>query len=138
VAVTAAAATDPVLGGLPTGRLPVVQFHVEAVVAAPPGAVVLAVGEGGAVQAIRVGPAAWGLQFHPEVDAEIMASWLDDLLPQRAAGRLGDDLVGEVRDAGPRLAATWRPVVEAWGRVVRRGGVGAWAPLSAPPPPPRR
>jgi GMP synthase (glutamine-hydrolysing) len=27
-------------------------------------------------QVFRVGPCAWGTQFHPEVDAELVALWL--------------------------------------------------------------
>ena len=42
----------------------------------PPGAVELAVNAAGN-QAYRVGPAAWGLQFHIEVDRRTVEWWMD-------------------------------------------------------------
>ena len=41
----------------------------------PRGAVELAAPAGPACEAFRHGDAAWGIQFHPEVDAEVLESW---------------------------------------------------------------
>jgi GMP synthase (glutamine-hydrolysing) len=43
----------------------------------PPGAVQLAKGRGCANQAFRFGECAYGLQFHPEVDAALIERWLE-------------------------------------------------------------
>lgn len=70
-----AAADDPVLGFAPA-RVTALQWHSWAV-EPPPGATVLAHSPV-CVQAFRLG-SAWGVQFHPEVDRAILASWLEDL-----------------------------------------------------------
>lgn len=53
------------------------EWHAQSF-SSPPGATVLAVrgGDDGA-QAFRVGRRAWGLQFHPEVDAAMLDAWLE-------------------------------------------------------------
>ncbi len=63
-----AAADDPLLGGCP-GTLEVLHWHGETF-ELPPGAVLLASSERYPNQAFRLGPRAWGLQFHVEVDLE--------------------------------------------------------------------
>ena len=70
----AAGAADPLLG--PGG--PVIrsyQWHSYAV-DLPPGAVALARNRA-CVQAYRTGN-SWGVQFHPEVTAQIVEEWIDD------------------------------------------------------------
>ena len=55
----------------------------------PPGARALAERPDG-LQAFRCGPAAWGVQFHPEVSAVTAASWVSDaeeLLEQQRSGQ---------------------------------------------------
>lgn len=79
---TAAGAADPLLSVLPetfTGY----GWHSYEV--APDGLVPLAESDV-SPQALRFGPAAWGVQFHPEVDRAILADWYagwehDDALP---------------------------------------------------------
>jgi GMP synthase (glutamine-hydrolysing) len=46
--------------------------HLDAVVELPPGARVLARTRQDPNAALRFGPRAWGVQFHPEIDAEVM------------------------------------------------------------------
>ena len=46
-------------------------------VTAPPDAVVLAASDAAPVHAFRVGPRAWGVQFHPEFDAELCAGYVE-------------------------------------------------------------
>lgn len=107
---TAAAADDPLLHDLPP-RAAGVHWNNDLVVELPPGAVVLST-TAGTVQALRLGPAAWGLQHHPEVDPATLRLWADAdvaaglLDPVLAADRLAEV---ERRDAG--TARTWRTVV---------------------------
>ncbi len=74
IALTAAAENDPLLAGLPA-RGPCLQWHGAEVVTPPAAAVVLASSPICAVQAMRVGAAAWGLQYHVEITAETVPSW---------------------------------------------------------------
>jgi len=76
-----AAASDAFLGPVvrAVGSAPrVPQFHQDAVVELPPGAVPLARGEAYSHQAFRLGDAAWGLQYHAEVTVADWARWLRD------------------------------------------------------------
>lgn len=66
VTLTAEAARDPLLAGI-VGPLTVLQWHADTF-DLPDGAEHLASGTRYANQAFRVGPVAWGLQFHVEVD----------------------------------------------------------------------
>jgi GMP synthase (glutamine-hydrolysing) len=56
----------------------------------PPGAVPLARTDL-CLQAFRVGERAWGLQFHPELDAAGLHGWIDDYRADEDAVRLGLD-----------------------------------------------
>ncbi len=74
VALAPEAATDPLLAGI-RGALPVLHWHGETF-ALPPGAVLLASSDAYPHQAFRLGAAAWGLQFHLEVDAAAVARFV--------------------------------------------------------------
>ncbi|MCS6712561.1 type 1 glutamine amidotransferase [Brachybacterium sp. EF45031] len=117
VTLTEKAAQDPVLSALSPDGSPVTvpQFHQDEVDRLPPGATVLARG-GGAIQAFRVGPAQWGVQFHPEVDDRIMERWAttSSLTP---AGRRPEEFAQQIRDAG-EAAQAWVALLEAWTRQV--------------------
>jgi hypothetical protein len=65
---------DPVVGMLPR-LLPGLQWHEDEVVEPPPGAVVLARNEHSAVQARRVPPRTWSVQFHVEVGPGTVPKW---------------------------------------------------------------
>jgi GMP synthase-like glutamine amidotransferase len=71
----AGAAGHPLFAGLPE-RSPFLQWHRAEVRRPPPGAQVLATSPRCAVQAIAVGPHAFGLQCHAEVDAPTLDEWL--------------------------------------------------------------
>jgi len=73
VELTAEAAGDPVLGVLPE-RFPAFQWHFYGF-EVPAGGRELARSPVCA-QAFRLGRAAWGVQFHPEVTREIVARWV--------------------------------------------------------------
>ena len=110
VELTSAGTADPVLG--PAAPLVgCLQWHHASVTRLPPGAAVLAANAACPVQAMRVGPAAWGVQFHPEVDADTVADWgavpdyVVDL--EAALGREGRRrFEAEARAGLPRLTAT--------------------------------
>jgi GMP synthase-like glutamine amidotransferase len=67
---------DDLLGGGPP-RFAAYQGHSYGFGLAP-GAVALAHGQGDALQAYRIGPAMWGVQFHPEVTLDIVDPWIDE------------------------------------------------------------
>ncbi len=79
VHLTAAAVHDPVFGDAPT-PLPCVHWHADTF-ALPEGAVRLAGNEHYENQAFRVGERAYGLQFHVEVTAGLVAHWGPHLPP---------------------------------------------------------
>ncbi|MFF9198226.1 type 1 glutamine amidotransferase [Streptomyces sp. NPDC014779] len=119
---------DPVLGTVPGGA-PAAQWHWDEIGGLPPGAVPLLAGDDCPYQAFRVGPHAWGVQFHPEVLAGTVASWARaDEAQVLAAGLAPEALVGTVRAAEPRLREVWGAVAEAWGAVVRAARVPVAAP----------
>jgi len=74
VTVLAEASTDPLLRGLPEA-INVHVSHSQSVLRLPPGALRLAGNDWDRNQAFRVGDCAWGVQFHPEFDAEIMRAY---------------------------------------------------------------
>jgi GMP synthase-like glutamine amidotransferase len=74
VALTEAGLADALLAGFP----PVVetfQWHGAEVQALPEDAVVLAGNDACKVQAMRVGPRAWGFQYHVEITPSTVAEW---------------------------------------------------------------
>jgi GMP synthase (glutamine-hydrolysing) len=73
IELTEAAAGDPIFSALPR-RFRSFQWHAYAA-GVPPGAVELARNDV-CPQAFRVGEAAWGVQFHPEVELEQLISWI--------------------------------------------------------------
>ncbi|CAM3785135.1 glutamine amidotransferase [Paracidovorax anthurii] len=106
----AAAAGDALFAPLPAAFAAQVVHH-QSVRRLPPGAVRLAGNAFEPHQAFRVGPCAWGVQFHPEFGAAAMQGYIDTLAPElRAAGhdpqRLGDAVRATPEAAGllPRFA----------------------------------
>ena len=114
-----AAAADRLLGRLTEHRSPrSVQWNDDVVVRMPPGAQLLAATPEGVPQALRLGDAAWGVQFHPEVDAAIVTAWAEEhgpATPVQAAALV---------DIAARAAVT-----EATGRVL----AAAFASVAAGP-----
>jgi len=75
VELTDEAAEDPVLGVLPP-RITAFQWHYYGF-DVPDGAVELA-SSPAANQAYRLGDRAWGVQFHPEVEREMLDDWFTE------------------------------------------------------------
>jgi GMP synthase-like glutamine amidotransferase len=72
VELTPEGEADPVMGALP-GRFEAFEWHSYAF-DVPPNGVLLAANPVCA-QAFKVGEAAWGVQFHPEVTREMLEAW---------------------------------------------------------------
>ncbi len=71
----AAAQSDPLLGDLPE-PLEVHVSHFQSVLALPKGAIHLASSAQEPYQAFVVAGCAWGVQFHPEFDENIVATYI--------------------------------------------------------------
>jgi GMP synthase (glutamine-hydrolysing) len=80
-----AAAEDPLLGGF-TSALGANLCHTQSVIRLPSGGVRLAWSEQDPHQAFRIGPCAWGVQFHPEFGTEAMKAYIGE-----CAGLLADE-----------------------------------------------
>jgi GMP synthase (glutamine-hydrolysing) len=106
---TAAGREDPLLCVL-DDRFFAQESHSESVVELPPGATLIATNPHAPNQAFSLGH-AWGVQFHPEFDADIVRGYIRgraDAL--RREGLDPDRLDSEVKesDAGPRLLRRFR------------------------------
>jgi len=109
---TEAAAGDPLVGELAAAATdgsptPAVQWNKDVVTHPPAGSVVLALTSDGAVQALRLGRCAWGLQLHPEVGRALVARWAqsDPSVPAPL------ELIGALE---PRLRSVWRQAAVAF------------------------
>jgi GMP synthase-like glutamine amidotransferase/GNAT superfamily N-acetyltransferase len=110
-----AAWDDPLFRDVPLTPT-VFQWHEDAIVALPPGALLLAASSKYPHQAFRVGRRAYGLQFHPEPRAETLRHWGADYgaaSSRRAWTRTR-------WPSGRRGARRGRGVLAAAGRAVRR------------------
>ncbi|MAR92995.1 MAG: GMP synthase [Pseudomonadales bacterium] len=117
ITLTEAGREDPLLGALPPRFLAQVT-HSQSALRLPPEAVLLAANEFEPHHGFRLGPMAWGVQFHPEFSADIMRGYLfeasDKLL---AAGQDVRALLARVRpaDADQRLLERFVALCDAAG-----------------------
>jgi GMP synthase (glutamine-hydrolysing) len=94
-----AALDDPLFKGLPR-QFPAQLTHRQSVLRLPKEAVLLGRNEFEAHQAFRLGPCAWGVQFHPEFSTEVMRAYLEVQAPDLAKEGLdADALLAAVRSA---------------------------------------
>ena len=101
----------------------VVQWHEDAVVDLPPGAVLLASSSRYPHQAFRVGDRAWGLQFHIETPPEMVRRWGAE--HGAAVAEAGVDpvaLAERVVSELDEVEAVWRPVVERFAALAQGRG----------------
>lgn len=105
-------ADHPLAGGV---LLAMPSMHADAVVDLPPGAVWLASSRLYPYQAFRVGAAAWGLQFHPEVSEETFAAWAEEHDDVDT-----DAVVAQLRERSAEVAAGGRTIAETFVEIVRR------------------
>lgn len=105
VRLTGAAKEDPLLAGLPS-VFPAHSSHSQAVISLPSAATVLAHNAFEPHHGVRFAKYAWGLQFHPEFDVEIMCAYLSERQEDlRAEGLNVDALLAEVREAPEAASA---------------------------------
>jgi GMP synthase (glutamine-hydrolysing) len=89
---------DEILGGWGT-EIRVHVSHTQSVLRLPKGAVRLATNARDINQAFRVGRCAWGVQFHPEFDVEIVRAYIDHCRAKLTAeGQDPDRLIREASD----------------------------------------
>ena len=89
---------DHLFSGLPP-QFPVHATHSQSVLTLPPGAVLLAENNFEPHHAFRLGPCAWGVQFHPEYDSRIMRDYIQAQAESLVdAGRNPESLLGAVRE----------------------------------------
>ncbi len=117
VAKRDAAAMDPLLATLPFTP-DVVQFHSAEVSRLPGNATLLAVSEHCTNQLFRVGPNAWGLQFHIETTAELVREWMA-CSPEVADTMAQQD--GVLEQGHRDVAETWAPIVERFVELAASG-----------------
>jgi GMP synthase (glutamine-hydrolysing) len=73
------------------------------------------------VQAARFGAGMWGVQWHPEVGAEIIGVWADDDRDYAAErGVDGDAVAAEVAAAEQELRTSWRPLATSFAALLTR------------------
>jgi GMP synthase (glutamine-hydrolysing) len=116
ITITAAAENDPVFSAVPK-ETAFIESHVDRITALPPGAVLLASSEACEFQAFRLGPVAWGTQFHPEVSAENVRGW--DAAELATLGFDKETLVAEAEAADAAMRRDAEALVGAWVEVVR-------------------
>jgi GMP synthase (glutamine-hydrolysing) len=117
-------AADDALFGQLDGSTVAVQWNDDVVQRLPSGAVTIARGPGGEVQAARFAPTVWGVQWHPEAGGDIVTKWAENDRDRAAVLGLDvDAYVQQVRDATDRLRAAWRPLATRFaGLALRRTG----------------
>jgi len=121
VELTDAAGDDPLFHGLPT-TVRVLHWHGETF-DLPTGSTLLASSPRYRAQAFRTGPAAWGLQFHLELDATAAAQ-MAEAFPKDAAQAPGG-AKGIVEGAAAAAGAAERVVLERFAAVVAAGDAEA-------------
>jgi GMP synthase (glutamine-hydrolysing) len=94
------AGRDALFAALPP-RVEMQATHVESVLELPPDARLLAASRGDPHQAFATGARAWGVQFHPEFDADVIRGYLEarsELIARE--GLDAEALLAAVRDKG--------------------------------------
>jgi GMP synthase-like glutamine amidotransferase len=108
---------DPIFAGVPFAP-DVIQWHVDEITELPMGAVLLAASTHYPVQAYRIGPVAWGVQFHIECDTAMFAEWaIDGVATLADLGIDGVELVAAVDAVMDDVAEVWRPFAERFAAV---------------------
>lgn len=114
------AADDALFAGLATPTL-MATSHGDAITKLPLGAVLLASSRVYPNQAFRCGPRAWGVQFHPEVSAEMFAQWdawvrhdtPDPDLPDEASAERVNRHQSELAKTGQLLARRFAALIRS-------------------------
>ena len=107
-----------------TGAVHAAQWHVDEIVRLPAGAVHLMGDAEFPHQAFRLGQTCWGVQFHPEIDDELMAQWST---PSSMAGmpKTPEQAISQTAAARAELHRTWEPVARAFARLLTPDNLGS-------------
>jgi GMP synthase (glutamine-hydrolysing) len=120
---TAEASRDPLLSLFADGDM-VFQWH-EDTYELPEGATLLATGDRVTVQAYRVGSAAWGIQFHQELDALELGWWIEGAEREIDLAAVWGKSAHELREESARHMAgheeRGRALFGRFGALVREG-----------------
>lgn len=92
--------------------IPVVQWHNDTVVRLPADATLLGSSERYAIQAFRVGECAWGMQFHVEATAAMVAEWA------RAERMAHAGLAGPVAESEGRLGVVGQQLARRFAALI--------------------
>jgi len=118
---------DPLVDRI-AGEGRAVHWNQDVVLGLPAGAVVLARAPHGEVQMARLAPTVWGVQFHPEADAALVAAWATEEGTLLTGTDLtAEQVVAQTAAARAELERAWRPLADAFARMVQgraaaRGG----------------
>ncbi len=99
-----AAVGDALFGGLPA-EFAAHVVHEQSVRRLPPGAVALAANAHEAHHAFRVGPSAWGVQFHPEFSDAVMRDYVQCFAPSLQRAGVDADALRQQVQATPHAAS---------------------------------
>lgn len=109
-----------------TGTRIAVQWNNDVVRSLPTSSVVLAQTDRGEIQAVRFGPAMWGVQWHPEAGEEIVTQWAaNDRDDASERGVDVDVYVAQVAAAHTELQASAQRMAEGFA-ALSRGVVSTW------------
>ncbi len=115
---------DPLFAALGAGA-PAAHWNNDVVTVAPPGSVPLASTPAG-LEAFRLGGAAWGVQFHPEVTPAILRSWgAADVLAGLLTAEQVKNRLAEVQSADARRPG---PAGRSWAALQPSGDLPAGHP----------
>lgn len=106
-------ASDPLFSGLPK-TFAVHVCHSQTIVRLPENAVRIAKNSFEPIHAFRIGPAAWGVQFHPEYDERIMAAYAENM--ETALKESGQILSGVLNRIAPTPTAF--EILKRFGKLV--------------------
>ena len=124
VAWTDTAPTDPLVSAVVGNGTRAVQWNNDTVVEVPAGAVELARTPHGRLQAARFAPSVWGVQWHPEAGANVVAEWAERDRPTAAARCLDvDTALADIRARTQQLRRTWQPLAARFAQLCGRAEV---------------
>lgn len=103
-----AATGDPIVGDCGARGI---HLNHDIVAEAPPGTVELARAATGELQAACFAPTVWGVQWHPEVGAEVFTPWAEhDRAEAAGRGVDVDACLTTIAGAEAELRRSWRPL----------------------------
>ncbi|HLS15346.1 MAG TPA: type 1 glutamine amidotransferase [Beutenbergiaceae bacterium] len=111
----AEAGQDSLFAGVPQ-VFHAIQNHRDTITALPPQAVHLATNQACPFQSFRVGPVAWGVQFHPEASSVNVTRWSHEGI--RADGFDPADLIAQAEAVEAQSQLACRTIADNFAQVV--------------------